>query len=71
MVSKQHRIGICHGPRCGDYGGRAMAQQLKDKSINFDPLPCQSLCPHAPIARVDGKVLHHTNIEQVLNKAFF
>jgi len=63
----KQRLGICHGPRCGDYGGRAMAEQLVERSIAFDQLQCQSLCPHAPIARVDDKVLHHTNTEQVLD----
>ncbi|WP_147434063.1 hypothetical protein [Mariprofundus sp. EBB-1] len=67
MDKQKQRLGICHGPRCGDYGGRAMGEALMDRSISFDPLPCQSLCPHAPIARVDGKVLHHTNLEQVLD----
>jgi len=65
-MNKQPVVGVCHGPRCGDYGGKVLAEMLMDSSIVFDRLPCQSMCPQAPIARVDGEVLHHTNIEQVL-----
>jgi len=66
-MSEKPVLGICHGPRCGDYGGRAMADQLDVKSIAFEQLPCQSLCPHAPIARIDNEILHHTNLQQVLD----
>ena len=45
-----------------DYGGRAMAAQLDAKSIAFEQLPCQSLCPHAPIARIEFDDGHNTGI---------
>ena len=51
-------IAICHGPRCGDYGGRELAAEWHDQGVRVEVLPCQSLCPHAPIVRVDGQLVH-------------
>jgi len=47
-------VGVCHGPRCGDYGGRELAENLNLKGVAFEVLDCQSLCPHAPVVRIDG-----------------
>jgi len=65
-VSLQRLIGVCHGPRCGDYGGRALAEQFMQAGISFEKLDCQSLCPHAPVVRVDGVVKLKANIAKVL-----
>ncbi|MDX8405474.1 MAG: (2Fe-2S) ferredoxin domain-containing protein [Mariprofundus sp.] len=53
-MSRTAAIGICHGPICADYGGRKMAAALQQQGIEVIELPCQSLCLHAPVARVDG-----------------
>jgi len=64
---KQRNIAVCHGPRCSDYGGRALAEQLMKQDMAFEILDCQSLCPHFPIVRIDGAVLHRASLEKVLS----
>lgn len=59
-------IGICHGPRCGDYGGRALRQQLQSEGYKVEVLACQSLCPHGPIARRGEAVVHRATLETLL-----
>jgi len=64
-VSQQRLIGVCHGPRCSDYGGKALAEQLEAANIPFEILDCQSLCPHSPVVRVDGVVKLKANVAKV------
>jgi len=65
-MPQQRRVAVCHGPRCGDYGGRALAEQLTDSGIQVERLDCQSLCPHAPIVRIDGIVKLRAKLDKVL-----
>lgn len=64
-ISKQRLIGVCHGPRCSDYGGRALAERFKQTEIPFERLECQSLCPHSPVVRVNGVVKLKANWDKV------
>jgi len=56
-------VAVCHGPRCGDYGGKALAKKLRAEGYSVEALPCQSLCPHGPIARTADQVLHRATVE--------
>ncbi|MDQ6996558.1 MAG: hypothetical protein Q9M82_03750, partial [Mariprofundus sp.] len=51
-MNKKIAVGVCHGPRCGDYGGRALAVELRHRKIEVEALDCQSLCPYSPIVRL-------------------
>ncbi|WP_040881390.1 hypothetical protein [Mariprofundus ferrooxydans] len=61
-------IGVCHGPRCSDYGGRRLAAGLKDRGITCELLPCQSLCTYAPVVRVHGIATLHATLERIDNQ---
>jgi len=65
-MHKRSVVGVCHGPRCADYGGRVLATELMQQDIEVEALDCQSLCQHGPIARMDGGICHHASLEQVL-----
>ena len=66
MSAEQPNIALCHGPRCGDYGGRALAEILAARGLAYEILDCQSLCPDAPIVRLDGAVVHRANMSKLL-----
>lgn len=58
-------VGVCHGPRCSDYGGSRLAAGLKGRGITCEALPCQSLCTYAPLARVYGIATLHATAHKV------
>ncbi|PIW45907.1 MAG: hypothetical protein COW18_11030 [Zetaproteobacteria bacterium CG12_big_fil_rev_8_21_14_0_65_54_13] len=58
-------IGVCHGPRCSDYGGRTLAETLEARGVSCEQLACQSLCTYAPTARVDGVAVLHATAEGI------
>lgn len=39
--------------------------ELKEMGIDAKPMHCQSLCPHAPLVRVDGCFIHNATLEKV------
>ncbi len=65
-MSKQIVVGICHGPRCADYGGRALAAELREQNIAVEALDCQSLCACSPVARKSGQIIHRASIQRVI-----
>jgi len=67
-IKKQRRVGVCHGPRCADYGGRVLVEALLSDGVACEQMDCQSLCPDAPIVRIDGAVVHRANIFKVLGR---
>ncbi|ATX80428.1 hypothetical protein Ga0123461_2022 [Mariprofundus aestuarium] len=68
MCSNKKVIGVCYGPRCSDFGGRDMAEALREMGHEVENLDCQSLCPHAPAIRVNGRFVHRATIERVKEK---
>ncbi|HKJ83336.1 MAG TPA: hypothetical protein VJ961_04860 [Mariprofundaceae bacterium] len=60
------RPGICHGPRCRDYGGRDLLAVLNERGIAAKVIDCQSLCPHSPVVRLPHCHLHRTTAEEVI-----
>jgi len=65
-MNKAAAVGVCHGPRCGDYGGRALAAELSQRNIEIEALDCQSLCPYAPIVRLQDRFIHRATMERVM-----
>jgi len=64
-VSKRDAvIGICHGPRCADYGGKALTAQLNAAGMETAALNCQSLCAYSPVACKAGRIIHRASIEK-------
>lgn len=60
------KIEVCHGPRCREYGGEALAARLAECGVEVKAGYCQSLCPNSPIVRIDGQVLHNAKLEDIL-----
>jgi NADH:ubiquinone oxidoreductase subunit E len=63
-MSKQVVVGVCHGPRCRDYGGLTLASQLKCQGMAVETLGCQSLCTYSPIVRLHDRVIHRATLER-------
>lgn len=59
-------VGICLGPRCGDYGGRELLAALARHGIPARSLGCQSLCPHAPVACLPDRCLLRATRDDLL-----
>ncbi|MDQ6999963.1 MAG: (2Fe-2S) ferredoxin domain-containing protein [Mariprofundus sp.] len=64
-MNKQVVVGVCHGPRCRDYGGLTLAEQLKYQGMAVEALDCQSLCTYSPIVRLHDRVIHRATDERV------
>jgi len=64
-MSKHPLVGVCHGSRCADYGGKELAAALRLQGVGFEILACQSLCPHAPVVRIDGLAKLKANLEKI------
>ncbi|MFQ5345971.1 MAG: (2Fe-2S) ferredoxin domain-containing protein [Mariprofundus sp.] len=64
-MSRPTVVAICHGPRCRDYGGRALAKQLECQGVTIDVLDCQSLCAYSPVVRMHDRVIHRATEERV------
>lgn len=60
------QVGVCHGPRCAAYGGKALLAELKAEGIAAEAVDCQSLCPSSPVVRLAGRCLHRATLEDVL-----
>jgi len=68
QVSKNKNIiSICHGQNCHNVGGKVLTEQLTDLGIDFEVIPCQSLCSYAPTAKAEGIAILHANIEKLLD----
>ncbi len=63
-MEKQPYIGVCLGPRCGDYGGRALMQALRDS----EAVNCRSLCAHAPVVALEGRCLLRATAQEVVEE---
>ncbi|HKI61122.1 MAG TPA: hypothetical protein VKA31_02405 [Mariprofundaceae bacterium] len=63
-----NRVGICLGPRCGDYGGRDLLAALLARGIRAQGIDCQSLCQASPVVRLPGHCLLHASLEDVLQE---
>lgn|GEM_PF-4610482 len=59
-------IGIFHGPRCRDYGGTALLAELQAHGIAAAAIDRQSLCPHAPVARLPERAVMRASSEELL-----
>jgi NADH:ubiquinone oxidoreductase subunit E len=59
-------IGVCQGPRCGDYGGRTLLEALQERGVDAISIACQSLCPSSPVVRLADRCLHRATAERVL-----
>lgn len=64
MSKPEAVIGVCLGPRCSDYGGRALAAQLNTAGMETAALDCQSLCAYSPVACKAGRIIHRASIEK-------
>ncbi len=64
----QAAIGVCLGPRCGDYGGRALLDELRSAGIDPVVLECQSLCNFSPVVRLSDRCLLRATLEDVLRE---
>lgn len=60
------RPGICHGPRCRDYGGAALLEKLQAQGIEAEAIDCQSLCPHSPVVRLPQRCLPRASLDDVV-----
>ena len=56
---------VCIGPRCGDYGGKALLDELAQAGIAAQATECHSLCPHAPIVSLPQYCLHRATLDKV------
>jgi NADH:ubiquinone oxidoreductase subunit E len=59
------RIKVCHGPRCRDYGGQALATKLKALGISSEAGECQSLCTYSPVVHLNGKCILKATTEEI------
>ena len=62
---RNNTISICHGQNCHGAGGKVLAEALKAMHIPFKMMPCQSLCPHAPVGKIDNIAILHADIEKL------
>jgi len=68
MVSKNKKlISICHGQNCRDVGGKALTDKLTALGMNFEIIPCQSLCSYAPTGKCDDIAVLHATIDKLLH----
>jgi len=59
-------IAVCHGPRCGAYGGRALLAELQQQGVIAEAVGCQSLCPSSPVVCLVDRCLHRASVESVM-----
>ena len=68
LNENKKNFAICHGQNCRDVGGKALADQLTALDIDFQTIPCQSLCSYAPTAKVGKTAVLHASIAKLLNE---
>jgi NADH:ubiquinone oxidoreductase subunit E len=61
-------IKVCHGPRCRDYGGEALATKLKALGMDSEAGECRSLCPHSPVVHVNDKFIPGASIDEIIER---
>lgn len=61
-------VHVCHGPRCGDYGGHALSRLLSEKGIESHAVPCQSLCTYSPVVQLSGRAILNATIDEVFER---
>ncbi|MBL1352181.1 MAG: hypothetical protein COA61_002415 [Zetaproteobacteria bacterium] len=59
-------IQICHGQNCRDVGGLSLAEQCQRLGMDFESISCQSLCNHAPTAKLNGVAILRVNFDKIL-----
>ncbi len=64
---KDHIIAICHGQNCRDVGGKDLAEKLKSLDIDFEIIPCQSLCSYAPTAKINHRAILRADLDTLLD----
>ncbi|TLS75266.1 hypothetical protein FE236_09900 [Mariprofundus erugo] len=62
---REGAVGVCHGPRCRDYGGSALAGLLQTQGFLCERLPCQSLCSYSPVARMNGIAVLRASMQKL------
>jgi len=65
-IPRRSRPGICHGPRCRDYGGAELLARLQAEGIEAEAIDCQSLCPHSPVVRLPERCLPRASLDEVV-----
>lgn len=66
--TKDPAIKVCHGPRCRDYGGEALAAKLKALGMDSEAGECRSLCPHSPVVHVNNKFIPGASIDDIIER---
>lgn len=59
---------MCHGARCHDYDGQALAAELKSAGLVSEAGECQSLCPHSPVVHLNEKFIPKASIDEVIEQ---
>ena len=62
-------IEVCHGPKCSDFGGRELSDELDAFDIQSFAGDCRSQCPHAPVVFVDDRLITKATVEKVIERA--
>jgi len=62
------KIKVCHGDRCRDYGGQALAAELKSVGLDSEAGECQSLCPHSPVVHLNEKFIPKASIDEIIEQ---
>jgi len=60
-------IFVCHGQNCHPAGGKALTDKLTALGIDFEIIPCQSLCTYAPIGKCGDIAVLHASIDKLLH----
>ena len=62
------RINVCHGPRCRDYGGEALAMKLQALGVDYEAGECQSLCTYSPVVHLNDKFIPRASIDEIIER---
>ncbi|MFC1536805.1 (2Fe-2S) ferredoxin domain-containing protein [Pseudomonadota bacterium] len=62
------KIKVCHGARCLDYGGQALAAEMKSVGLESEAGECQSLCPHSPVVHLNEKLIPKASIDKIIEQ---
>ena len=68
QTNHNHKIQVCHGPRCRDYGGSDLAARLKELGMDAKTGECQSLCPHSPVVHVNEQFIPKASIDEIVER---
>ncbi|MDQ6953371.1 MAG: hypothetical protein Q9M15_07585 [Mariprofundaceae bacterium] len=65
-ATKTAPIQVCHGQNCRDMGGLSLTEQCQRLGIGFESISCQSLCNHAPTAKLNSVAILRANLDKIL-----